>query len=337
MVLAVALAAMLLLALPGAAAAKPRALYWGAWIGPHLTGEEAPWDMSAAHRFEREVGHGLSLLQFSAPFADCGGERCEFYSFPTREMEKIRRHGAIPLFSWNSGATGVDPRRFGLTELRRGRYDSHIRAFAHAARDWGHPFFLRFNWEMNGDWFPWGTGVYGNSPREFKAAWRHVHRIFDRVGARNVTWVWCPYARDEPLAQFYPGGRWVDWTCLDGYNWGPDSSEPAPWRGFREIYAPAYRQVTGQIAPRKPMMIAEVASTGSGAAKARWIRGMFASLRRGFPKVRALVWFNKVDNDNAWTVEGALPTRAFRRGLSRAYKQNVFSEIRRTPIPPPRR
>jgi Glycosyl hydrolase family 26 len=335
--LAVALTAALL-ALPGAAAAKPRALYWGAWIGPQLTGEEAPWDMSAARRFQGKVGHGLSLLQFSAPFADCGGKRCEFYSFPTNEMEKIRRHGAIPLFSWNSGASGADPRRFGLAELRRGRYDSHIRAFARAARDWGHPFFLRFNWEMNGDWFPWGAGVNGNRPGEFKAAWRRVHDIFRRVGAGNATWVWCPYARDEPLAPFYPGDRYVDWTCLDGYNWGPDSSEPAPWRSFREIFTPAYRQVAGQIAPRKPMLLAEVASSGDGPEKAAWIRGMFASLRRGFPKVRGLVWFDKADNDNDWPIESShLALDAFGKGLRHRYKQNVYADLGRSPIPPPRR
>jgi glycosyl hydrolase family 26 len=294
--------------------------------------------MSAARRFEREVGHGLSLLQFSAPFADCGGDRCEFYSFPTREMAKIRSHGAIPLFSWNSGASGADPSRFQLEDLRRGRYDFHIRAFARAARDWGNPFFLRFNWEMNGDWFPWGIGN-GNRTWEFKAAWRHVHRIFRRAKARNVTWVWCPYARDEPLAQFYPGGRFVDWTCLDGYNWGPDSPEPAPWRSFREIFAPAYRRVAGGIAPRKPMLIAEVASTGDGPAKAAWIRDMFGALRRGFPKVRGLVWFNKVDREVDWPLETSpLAAEAFGRGLDAArYKQSVFSEIRRSPIRPPRR
>jgi hypothetical protein len=331
------LVGLALIGLPSAAA-EARPLYWGAWIGPHLTGEEAPWDMSAARRFEGEVGHGLSLLQFSAPFADCSGGSCEFYGFPTREMAKIRSHGAIPLFSWNSGASGADPSRFQLKDLRRGRYDSHIRGFARAARQWGHPFFLRFNWEMNGDWFPWGAGVNGNRQWEFKAAWRHVHRIFSRAGARNVSWVWCPYARDEPLRPFYPGGRYVDWTCLDGYNWGPDSPEPAPWRSFREIFAPAYRRIARHIAPRKPMLIAETASIGDGAAKARWVRGMFRSLRNGFPKVRGLVWFNKVDGEMQWPLEGSpTVTRAFGRGLDKGYEESVFSNLRRSPIPPPRR
>ena len=294
--------------------------------------------MRATRRFEAHVGRGLSLLEFSAPFAECGRRRCSFYTFPTREMEKIRRHGAIPLFGWNSGATGGNPASFQLRDLTSGRYDSHIRDFARAARDWGHPFFLRFNWEMNGDWFSWGADTNGNGPGEFKAAWRHVHRIFKRVGATNATWVWCPYARDEPLRPFYPGDRVVDWTCLDGYNWGPESSEPAPWRSFREIFAPAYRQIVEEIAPHKPMLIAEVATSGGDAERAAWVRDMFDSLRHGFGKVRGLVWFNKVDSGMEWPLRrSSLATRAFARGLRRGYKQNAYARLHRSPIPPPRR
>ena len=335
-ILALAAALIAIAALASSAAAKPVPRYWGAWIGSQLTGEEAPWDMRATHRFERVAGRGLSLLEFSAPFAECGRRHCDFYSFPTAEMEKIRRHGAIPLFSWNSGASGGNPANFQLSDLRAGRYDGHIRAFAREAKAWGRPFFLRFDWEMNGDWFPWGAGANGNRAGEFKLAWRHVHRIFDRVGARNASWVWCPYARDEPLAPFYPGGRYVDWTCLDGYNWGPGSSEPAPWRAFRQIFAPAYRRIAGHVAPRKPMLLGEVASTGDGAAKAAWIRGMFAALRRGFPKVHGLVWFDKVDKENDWPLEGSsAASAAFAQGLRRGYEENVFSRLVRSPIPAP--
>ena len=83
-----------------------------------------------------------------------------------------------------------------------GTHDAYIREFAEDARDWGHPFFLRFNWEMNGNWFPWSEGVNGNQPGEYVAAWRHVHDIFTEVGATNATWVWCPNVD--------PGGKFSD-------------------------------------------------------------------------------------------------------------------------------
>jgi hypothetical protein len=85
------------------------------------------------------------------------------------------------------------------------------------------------------------------------------------------------------------------------------------------------------------MLIAETASSGEGARKAAWIRGMFRSLRRGFPKVRGLVWFNKVDGDMQWPLESSpAATRAFAQGLDRRFKPNVLSRIKRSPIPPPR-
>ena len=104
-VVAVLIAALLLLAAPAAAKQSKRGLFWGAWIGPQLTGTQPPWDMSAVTQFEQRLGKGLSMIQFAAPFADCSVSPCSFYDFPTKEMEAIRQYGAIPFFSWSSQAT----------------------------------------------------------------------------------------------------------------------------------------------------------------------------------------------------------------------------------------
>jgi hypothetical protein len=330
-------AVLVLLVLPGQAAAKPRPFYWGAWIGAQLTGEEAPWDMGATSSFQARLGRGLSLLQFSAPFARCEAGRCSYNPFPTTEMAKIRAYGAIPLLSWNSAVTG-DAERSRLAELGAGGHDAYIHDFAAAAAAWGHPFFLRFDWEMNGNWFPWGTGVEGNTAAEFREAWRRVHDIFVAAGATNATWVWCPYAnRGESLRlrPFYPGDRYVDWTCLDAYNWGPESPQPTQWRSFRELAGPTYRRIAERIAPHKPMMIGEVASTGTPEAKAWWIHGMFASLRQRFEKVRGLVWFNKFDSDTDWPLDSGPALEAFSRELRLGAKENAYAELASSPIPPP--
>ena len=82
---------------------------------------------------------------------------------------------------------------------------------------------LRFAPEMNGDWLPWSTGVNGNRPGEYVAAWRHVRARFRRAGADNAVWVWNPiasYAGSTPLKQLFPGSRSVDWMAVDGYSWG---------------------------------------------------------------------------------------------------------------------
>ena len=274
---ALALAFLCLLLVPATGAAKPRPMYWGAWIGDQLTGEEPPWDMSAVSRFEEFGRKSLSLLQFSAPFSDCAKSPCKHYPFPAEQMQKVRNYGAIPFFSWNSGASGTsDFSGHRLANINSGGFDGYIHEFAVAARDWGHPFFLRFNWEMNGNWFPWSEGVNGNAPGEYVAAWRHVHDIFDAVGATNATWVWCPYgdaARTlTPMRRFYPGSDYVDWTCLDGFNWGANESNPLPWRSFAHLFRVSYEEVVQRIAPDKPMILAETASNGTGRAKATWIR-----------------------------------------------------------------
>ncbi len=126
--------------------------------------------MNAVADFEREAGKSASMVQFFQPFAQCGGSGCSFYSFPTEPMDNIRSHGSIPVLSWSSQAipSTLDQPDFQLSDVISGRYDDYIAKFASAARDWGHPFFLRFNWEMNGNWFPWSEGVNGNGGRRVR-------------------------------------------------------------------------------------------------------------------------------------------------------------------------
>ena len=166
---------------------------------------------------------------------------------------------------------------------------------------------------------PWGTTPNSqNTPAEFVAAWRHVHDIFTSVGAFNVLWVWCPNAvsRHDQMtdpASVYPGRAYVDWTCMDGYNFDK------PWRSFARLYGRTYRQIT-RIAPTKPMIIGEVATTGRGGNKARWIRGMFRALKTRFQKIDGLVWYDKwgaPDRDpRDWPIETSrAASAAFRAGI----------------------
>ena len=346
------LAASLVCALvaSGIAASESQAkrIYWGAWIGEQFTGTEPPYDMTALNRFERLAGKKVSLLEWSIPFADCGPSPCNFFGFPAGEMSKVRAHGAIPFLSWGSSALGLNPSSpanqpaFQLRDITAGHYDGYIRSFARSAKQWGHPFFLRFNWEMDGNWFPWGVRANGNRPRQFVPAWRHVRRIFKRVGARNATWVWCPYVdirHEFNLRRLYPGGRFVDWTCLDGYNWGPGSpANSQPWRGFNKIFRSSYRRVR-KIAPRKPMVFGEVASSDYGGNKAHWIRRMLSLVPRRYRKVRGLIYFDVDDRGAHWELEQPRSVRrAFRRGISRrVYAPNRFGRITSRPIRPPGR
>ena len=145
-------------------------------------------------KFEQVTGNAdVSLVQLLLPFANCSA-LVLLLQVPHQPMKRSASTAAIPFFSWSSQSipSGLDEPDFQLADVIAGSYDSYIREFAEGARDWGHPFFLRFDWEMNGNWFPWSEGVNGNQSGEYVAAWRHVHDIFTAVGATNVTWVWCP-------------------------------------------------------------------------------------------------------------------------------------------------
>jgi hypothetical protein len=316
------------------------AIYWGAQIGDQLTGEQAPWDMNAVYKFERLAGKNVSLVSFNAPFATCAGSHCTFNLFPYTPFESLRAHGAIPVYGWSSSSIseGTSDPKFSLAKVINGRYDDYIRQFATTAAVWAHPFFLRFNWEMNGDWFPWSEGVNGNRPGQYVAAWRHVHDIFTSVGATNATWLWCPNIdRDRKLKGLYPGGKYVDWTCLDGYNWGTRYSW-SHWTSFKQTFARSYNAVR-KLAPSKPMMLGEVASTDYGGSKSAWIKEMLSSLPRLFPKVRAFLWFEVNDRGTHWPIETpASAKNAFARGIRNSiYTSSEFSEIAASPIPAPRR
>ena len=230
--------------------------------------------MGAVSRFEEIAHKNVSLVQFFQPFADCGGSSCSFYGFPTEPLEGIRAHGSIPVLSWSSQSipSSLEEPDFQLSDVIEGRYDAYITQFAAEAQAWGHPFFLRFNWEMNGNWFPWSEGVNGNGAGEYVAAWRHVHDIFAAAGATNVTWVWCPYV--DPggslvdITTQYPGDAYVDWTSLDGYNWGTNPASPKGWRSFDQLFSSTYEKITKSMATSKPMMIGEV-----GSSRARRLKG----------------------------------------------------------------
>jgi hypothetical protein len=314
-------------------------MYWGAWI------EGAPWDWSKVTDFEAEAGKPLSLLQFSSPFADCTTTPCQYEPFPLTPFEDIRSHGAIPFFSWGSQSIPGSPNdpEFQLADVIAGNHDEYIEQFAEAAAAWGHPFFLRFDWEMNGNWFPWGEGANGNQPGQFVAAWRHVHDLFAAAGATNATWVWCPFVNPNhssniaaDTASFYPGDEYVDWTCLDGYNWGEHPANHQVWRSFSYLFGPTYDEVE-QIAPSKPMLIGETASSEAGGSKARWIEEMFAVLPTRFPALRGLLYFDVPDQGHDWPLStSAAAEAAFAAGVAGSrWLANSLGGLAASPIPPP--
>jgi hypothetical protein len=320
----------------------PRSMFWGASIGSQLTGEQAPWDMRAVTEFERIAGKRISILNWGEMFYSqeyCGG----YCDFEQRVFDRVRNHGSIPFVTWASlPATGS----FSNANIAAGAQDAYLRRWATAAKRWGHPFFLRFDWEMNGSWFGWGVGANGNTAADYVAMWRRVHRIFQSVGATNVTWVWCPnvdLGPLAPLAPLYPGDAFVDWVGLDGYNWGTNpAGHQGGWETFDQVYRSTYNRLVNKIAPRKPIIVSEVGSTEHGGSKAAWITDLLGvQLMRRYPKIRGVLWFDRTGGEADymdWPIESsAAARRAFARAIrNRAYTANSYSALRGPKIPLPK-
>jgi hypothetical protein len=319
-------------------AAAPNPIYWGVLING------VPFDMHKLQTFEGKVGKPVSIIHWGQPWVMNNVAQ----TFPTAAFDKIRAHGSIPMLNWGSWHLGykLDQPYYQLHDIYDGIHDGYIRRWARDAKAWGHPFFLRFDHEMNGWWYPWSEQTNGNKPGDYVKAWRHVHDIFTQVGATNVTWVWCVNitgdSNSTPISSLYPGQSYVDWVAIDGYNYGSDKN--GTWQGFSKVFKPTYDQL-GSLAPTKPMMIAEVASSEDGgplgrpASKAAWISDAFLTqLPHAFPKIKAVVWFNWNDQDPEydWPIESSpASTQSFASAIgSRYYATNSFAGLNTSPIPP---
>ncbi len=295
--------------------------------------------------FEQRMQKKMSILHWGLPWIWNG----QFSKFQTDYMNNTRNRGSIPMVDWGSWflGYGFNQPDFQLRDIYGGAYDGYITQWALDAKAWGHPFFLRFDWEMNGNWqFPWSEQLNGNQPGDYIKAWRHVHDLFTQNGARNVTWVWCPNISGDttrPMASLYPGDAYVDWTCLDGYN------KDSTWISFNTVFTGSgitwiknsYNEIL-TVAPSKPLMIGEFASLEAGdggAKKAAWIKdALLTQLPTYFPRIKAIVWFNWNDNNPAMTfpIESSdASIAAFAAGIKPAYYATPnFANLNTAPIPP---
>ena len=245
----------------------------------------------------------------------------DYQPFEVSELDSIWRRGAVPMVTWEP--LSYAGKKFPLAQIQRGRFDEYIRESARAARDWGHPILVRFAHEMNGNWYPWGRGVEGNTSYRIRAVWRRVVDIFRNQGANNVQWVWTPNVNtggEFPFRDLYPGDHWVDWVGFDGFNWAPRGE----WNSFTSIIDNTYEEIAKLT--KRPMIVAETGSSESGGNKAEWITSALRSEMPELPRIRAIVWFNAVFEDQAAGEGGELDARANSSAESlRAFRSAISS------------
>lgn len=320
-------------------------IYWGAYIdGRSVYGSNyatAPWDCNVGATtcptwdlFQSHVGKNSSLMHFGF---GCWPSDPSCPQFNTRlgPLNAIVARNSIPVLSLDSsGRRDID--------VANGIDDAWITTWAQQAKAWEHPFFLRFETEMNGSWEDYGpNNSFNNTPAQFIQMWRHVHDIFVAQGAKNVTWIWCPNWENAAqvanpnditnVANWYPGDTYVDWTCFDAYNFS--SLNGSSWKTWDQVAGPVYNHLL-TFAPSKPIIVGETASSElgapSGTSKAAWISDVLTNLPTKYPQIRGYLWFEwKITSNNVvhdWQIESSTASQnAFGQGISSSYfSTNVF-------------
>jgi hypothetical protein len=213
---------------------------------------------------------------------------------------------AVTWEPWDPACNCTNQPAWSDRKIAAGAHDTYIKAYARSVRAFaaagGAPVTVRLAHEMNGNWYPWGVGVNGNTAADYIAMWRHVHNIFAREGVTNVRWMWAPnlnYEGATSMGATYPGRTYVDRVGLSGYNFG--SGKFSSWRSFEDLYQPSL-DILRSIAPHKQLYIAEIACASNGGDKAAWIKDMFAQIKKR-RYIAGFVWFDQSPAARDWLIE----------------------------------
>ncbi len=293
-----------------AATTAPRAL--GAFIGKQTLNDTHVSTNTSAEidAFTKRIGAPPRVVMWYQAWGRTDGK--QYFNFKGDNgigiMDEVVSRGAMPMVTWTPRYPDQGPNQpnYALRTIIAGKHDAYIRQWAKAAAAWKKPFYLRFAHEMNGRWQPWSPGVNGNTVAQYNAAWRRVHDIFVKQGATNVRWVWSPYVSCGNCTAYgsvYPGNSYVDWVALDGYNWGT-SPTGGSWQTMTQVFGTSYDKVIA-LAPRKPFMIAEIASAEAGGNKAAWITNAYLkAIPARMPRTRAIVWFDSI-KERDWRINSS--------------------------------
>ncbi len=278
--------------------------YTGAYID--FGDSEDDVTLDAIQKFEKLVGKQQAIVASSSYWGKD--------TFPLRNMNIISAYGAVPLLFWlpwdREQYESTKFNKFDLPSIAQGKFDVYIEKWADEAKKFGKPMLVAWGIEMNGNWFPWSGFFYGagreilsadgtryEGPENFKAAYRHIVDKVRSQGASNIEWVFHVNNSSDPeepwnrMAMYYPGDNYVDWVGASAYG---QQYAKGGWAPF-EIVLPRYYKEIFNMAPSKPMILAEfgLANLPNSGNMAGWIREAFRRLPVEFPSLRAAVYWHE--------------------------------------------
>ena len=300
------------------------------------------WNTTTIDQLNAVTTKPLSVVNLFSGFDQ------DWTSLSVQATNIVSRHAA-PMITWMPSQSARPDSNL-LGEINNGQWNAYIDNWIAGLKNWQATYpadkrptvLLRFAHEFNGNWYAWG-----NDPDGLKKAWRYLYTRFAEAGVTGVEWVWCANNVNvdsyNDITRYYPGDDVVDWTSLDGYNWGSNYSF-TQWKGFAETFSAPYAKLVTNY-PTKPILLAEVASaepadvpnplygqngndSDAGQSKEAWVQDMYTRIMAEYPAIPAVSWFN-TNKELSWALNGAGNTGlvAYNVVAANGYYSPVFTPL----------
>lgn len=203
-----------------------------------------------------------------------------------------------------------------FTSITSGTYDAYFKSIADGLKQINGTVILRYNHEMNGNWYSWSGALQGNNATaatNYISAWKYVYNLVKiQNGATNALWNWCVNVRsysstgsttdswNEPM-DYYPGDAYVDWIGFDSYDKPYSTSQG--YQTVDNLFSTIYKTITTAV-PDKPVFIGEFASENMDHETDPHKLDFFsqgANLFTNYPRIHAFAYFNSIKyNSGRW-------------------------------------
>jgi len=208
------------------------------------------------------------------------------------ELDAAWDNGYIPFINLAAGYY----HSYTAQDIAQGNLDDDIRSWARTFADWSlggeKRAYIAPLQEMNGEWT-----AYSGDPENFKLAYYRILELFQEEGValNAVSWVFAPNgwsSQGNEFELYYPGDEAVDIIGFSSFNFGDCSNWPR-WEIYEDIYGP-YLERMSEMAPDKPIFIAEIGTVAEGGDKNIWLKDTYQRLA-DYPNLHGILYFNRLE------------------------------------------
>ena len=253
------------------------------WYGLYTA--QSPFNWSEYDQVSQQVGAATNMVGYFQGFDQ---------DFNASAVQRSWANGRLPMMTWESvpAATANDQPDvpgYRNADILSGKFDAYLTKYAQAVKANGMPLVIRFDHEMNGQWYSWSESKQQqNAPKSYVAMWQHVWNVFQANGANEYAiWDWSPsridnlgnptYQTTDYMANYYPGPQYVDWVGMSGY-YRKATEQPT----FENTFGRTLAQIR-EIAPGKHIVLNEIGATETGGTaskslKSQWFDSLFDAL-----------------------------------------------------------